>query len=397
MFMTIAFIVGIMLSPRSFTFLGNLIGYLGNAFLGLILLSMVVHFLTVLTYREICGHSPTVQKDVGYLKECFGTGPTLLLALGSRLLFTLTASVSILAIAGYVFNEVFLYWFPNLGFSFLLLGALLLLNCFGMRVSGKVQVGLVVLSLLGLLALILSALLAHGGRFSEQTPRILSGIEILSVSRTILFLFIGFDLAGFFDDALGKTPYSPIQTMVCGMVIITVVFFCWGWVSMKFVPLVRLSETTVPHMVTAGAVLGQPGRMVMGIVLLAASVSSVNGLLIGTSKLVFEMANRDLLPNILKRSFSQVPLSLIFLVLGIGTLLYLGMAGKPVLELFIQVGLCLWLLYYGALHLAVLLKRKSSQSHKNQMRSISFSLVQIFGVVIFLIAFVLQVGYVWVM
>jgi hypothetical protein len=92
-----------------------------------------------------------------------------------------------------------------------------------------------------------------------------------------------------------------------------------------------------------------------------------------------------------------VPLSLIFLVLGIGTLLYLGMAGKPVLELFIQVGLCLWLLYYGALHLAVLLKRKSSQSHKNQLRSISFSLVQIFGVVIFLIAFVLQVGYVWVM
>jgi L-asparagine transporter-like permease len=85
-------------------------------------------------------------------------------------------------------------------------------------------------------------------------------------------------------------------------------------------------------MVTARAVLGQPGRMVMGIVLLAASVSSVNGLLLGTSKLVSEMANRDLLPNILKRSFSQVPLSLILLVLGIGTLLYLE-CRKPVLEL----------------------------------------------------------------
>ncbi len=393
MFIMIAFIVGIMLSPRSFTLQGNLIGHLGSASLGLILLSMIVHFLTVLTYREIYGHSPMVQKDVGYLKESFGTGPSLLLTLGSRLFFTLTASVSILAIAGYVFNEVFLHWFPNLGFSFLLLGALFLLNCFGMSVSGKVQVGLVVLSLLGLLSLILSALFTQGGHFSEQTPGTLSGIEILSVSRTCLLLFIGFDLAGFFDDVLGKTPSSPIRTMVCGMVIITVVFFCWGWVSMKFVPLDRLSETTVPHMVTAGAVLGQPGRMVMGIVLLAASVSSVNGLLLGTSRLVSEMANRDLLPNILKRSFSHVPLSLILLVLGIGTLLYLGMAGKPVLELFIQAGLCLWLLYYGALHLAVLLRRKSSQSHKNQMRSTSFSLIQILGVVIFLIAFLLQVGY----
>jgi amino acid transporter len=334
---------------------------------------------------------------VGYLKRVIGTGPTLLITLGSRLLFTLTASVSILAIAGYVFNEVFLYWFPNLGFSFLLLGVLLLFNCFGVRVSGKVQVGLVALSLLGLVALILYALLVHGGRFSEQTPGISSGIKILSVSRTILILCIGFDLAGVFDDVLGKTSYSPIRIMVCGMVIITVVFFFWGWVSMKFVPLDRLSETTVPHMVTAGAVLGQPGRMVMGIVLLAASVSSVNGLLLGTSKLVSEMADQDLLPNILKRSFSQLPLSLILLVFGIGTLLYLGMAGKPVLELFIQAGLCLWLLYYGALHLAVLLKKKSSQSNQNQVRSTSSSLIQVLGMVILLIAFLMLVSYNWVL
>jgi L-asparagine transporter-like permease len=166
---------------------------------------------------------------------------------------------------------------------------------------------------------------------------------------------------------------------------------------MKFVPLDRLSETTVPHMVTAGAVLGQPGRMVMGIVLLAASVSSVNGLLLGTSKLVSEMADQDLLPNILKRSFSQLPLSLILLIFGIGTLLYLGMAGKPVLELFIQAGLCLWLLYYGALHLAVLLKKKSSQSHQNQVRSTSSSLIQVLGMVIFLIAFLMLVSYNWVL
>jgi len=393
----IAFIVGIMLSPRSFTLQGNLIGHLGSASLGLILLSMVVHFLTVLTYREIYGHSPMVQKDVGYLKESFGTGPSLLLTLGSRLLFTLTASVSILAIAGYVFNEVFLHWFPNLGFSFLLLGVLLFLNCFGVRVSGKVQVGLVVLCLLGLLVLILYGLLTQGGRLSDQMPESLSGVKTLSVSGTILLLLIGFDLAVFFEDALGRTPCPPTRTMVCGMVIVTAAFICWGWVSMKCVPLDRLSEATVPHMVTASAVLGQPGRMVMGIVLLAASVSSVNGLLLGTSKLVSEMADQDLLPNILKRSFSQLPLSLILLVFGIGTLLYLGMAGKPVLELFIQAGLCLWLLYYGALHLAVLLKKKSSQSHQNQVRSTSSSLIQVFGMVIFLIAFLMLVSYNWVL
>lgn len=393
MFISLAFIAGIMLSPRSFVLLGNSVGHLGSVSLGLILLGGVIHLLTVLTYREMCGGAPAVRADVDYLKEGFGSGPALLLALGSRLLFSISASVSILAIAGYVFNEVFLYWFPNLGFSFLLLGALLLLNGFGVRVSGKVQAGLVVLSLLGLLALIICALPAQGGRFSEHPPGSLSGIGTLSVSGTILLLFIGFDLAGFFDDALGKLPSSPIRTMACGVVIMTIVFFLWGWVSMKFVPLDRLSETTVPHMVAAGAVLGQPGRMVMGFVVLAASVSSVNGLLLGTSKLVSQMAHRDLLPRILNRSFSQLPLSLFLLILGIGTLLTLGMAGKPVLEVFIHAGLSLWLLYYGALHLAVLLRKKSSPTYRTRVRLISSPLVQILGVIIFLMAFLMQLSY----
>ena len=150
-------------------------------------------------------------------------------------------------------------------------------------------------------------------------------------------------------------------------------------------------------MVAARAVLGQPGRMVMGFVVLAASVSSVNGLLLGTSKWVSVMAHRDLLPRIFSRSFSQVPLPLILLVLGIGTLLYLGMAGKPVLEVFIRAGLCLWLLYYGALHLAVLLQRKSAPPHRTRVWSISSPLVQILGVIIFLMAFLMQVSYDWVM
>lgn len=384
MFMTIAFIVGIMLSPRSFTLAGNLVGHLGSTFLGLILLSMLAHFLTVLAYREMVGSSPKVRREVDFLKEGFGTGPTLLLILGPRILFTLTASVSILAIAGYVFNEVFLYWFPNLGFSFLLLGVLCLVNCFGMRITGKVQVLLVLLSLVGLLSLILSGLLADGGPLPEQSSDPLPEVEFLVRGGTSLLLFIGFDLAYSFRRFHGGADGSPTQTMVCGLLIVSVVFFCWGWVSMKFVPLDRLSETTVPHMVTARAVLGQPGRIIMGIVLLAASASSVNGLLVGTSNLISETANRDLLPPIFKRPFDRVELSCVYLIAGIAALLYLGMTGKPVLESLIRAGIYLWLLYYVAVHLAVFLRRKSDHLHR---------MASALGFIFFLIAFFLQVGY----
>jgi hypothetical protein len=58
-------------------------------------------------------------------------------------LFTICAATGILATAGYVCNEMFLYWFPNLGFSFCLLGLLLVINRIGHRFSETAQIGFV--------------------------------------------------------------------------------------------------------------------------------------------------------------------------------------------------------------------------------------------------------------
>jgi len=395
MVMTTAFIVAIMLSPRSLTLSGNLVGHLGNAFFGLVPLALFGHFLTVHVYRAVSGPFPRGRTEVNDLIDAFGKIPALSLALGSRILFTVTASVSILAIAGYVFNEVFVYWFPNLGFSFLLLGCLLVLNCLGMKIAGKVQVFLVAISLLALIALVVSGIVIDAGRPAESPSNPLSGSELVFAGSTSFLLFVGFDLSEFFRHFQGRSSESLLPCMVGGLLIVTAFLFSWGWVSVKFVPLARLMETTVPAMVTARTILGQSGRVLMGIVLVAASASSVNGLLIGTSNLISETAHQDCLPCVLKRSFGQVNLSLILLVLGIASLLYLGMAGKPVLEVLIRTGLCLWLLYYAALHLGVLLTRNFNPFEQSGRRSAMVLLVPILGCLIFLMAFFVQVVYVY--
>jgi len=287
------------------------------------------------------------------------------------------------------------YWFPNLGFSFLLLGCLFLLRCLGTEVARKVQLFLVAISLLGLLSLVMSGLFADQGRLSELSSDAPPGMGPLFAGGASLLLFVGFDLSAYFQPLRGRSAGSPFPAMVWSLGIVSGVLLCWGWVSMRCVPLDRLSETTVPAMVTARAILGQPGRVVMGIILLAASASSVNGLLIGTSNLVSETAHQDLLPPVFKRSFGQVNLSCVLLVLGVASLLYLGMAGKPVLEVFIRTGLCLWLLYYAALHLAVLLARNVNPGRQSGRPSGMALVVSILGFVIFLMAFFLQVVYVY--
>lgn len=393
MVMTIAFVVGIMLSPTSLALSGNLAGDAGSVFFGLILFSMLSHFLTVLTYRDMSGPPPSIHGEADYLKGRFGSALALSLTLGPRVFFTLTASVSLSAIAGYVFNEVFLYWFPNLGFSFLFLGALLVLNCFGRKVVGKVQVLLVIFSLLGLSFLILYGFVTEEGLLTGQSPETLSGTGLFFTGGFSLLLFIGFDLAHSFHRLYGKSSWTSIQPMIFGLVVVGIVFLCWGWVSMKFIPLDRLSETTVPHMVTARVLLGQPGRIIMGIVLLTASASSVNGLLVGSSYLISETVHQGLSHHFFKRPFPWANLWFILLILGIAGLLYLGMAGEPVLEWLIRAAICLWLLYYVALHLAILFRKKTDPLHQSWRRPKAFLLIPVLGTTIFLVAFFLQGGY----
>ena len=61
-----------------------------------------------------------------------------------------------------MFNEVFVYWFPNLGFSFCLLGMVVGLNLAGSRVATLAQLSYVALALGGVLGLAGLGLLGLG-------------------------------------------------------------------------------------------------------------------------------------------------------------------------------------------------------------------------------------------
>ena len=85
----------------------------------------------------------------------------MVLPLCARVLLLVCASTGTLAIAGYVFNEVFVYWFPNLGFSFCVLVVLLTLNLLSPKVAKTAQLFFVAVALLGLVAV------CQRWRFSE--------------------------------------------------------------------------------------------------------------------------------------------------------------------------------------------------------------------------------------
>jgi amino acid transporter len=358
----LALAMGLLVSPDALILLGNQVGSVGLTFLGMILFTGMIALGTTYSTAALWTQFPGAGGEARGLQMTLGTLPAMVLPLCARLVSLVCVSTGVLAIAGYVFNEVFVYWFPNLGFSFCVLGVLLTLNLLSSTVAKTAQLFFVAVAMLGLAVLSVMAFL--GGTDASLTPATIQPSSAVLLRGTLgsLLLFVGVDLAFFLPRPQAQLSI-PVGKCAAGGIILGGMTFClWGLVAVSTVPAEQLADSTVPHMVTARTILGQPGRIIMGVVVLAGASSAVNALLLGVAQMLVGMASQGLLPAFLAWAPRRAPLALIVLALGPAVMMYLGMAGEPETEVYTRAGLIFWLMHYGAVHLAVLaLARRADQ------------------------------------
>ena len=367
--------------------LGNNMGNMGFFFLGAIFTAVIVHIFTALSYGELFASYPGPASEAQFIQRALGPVPAIFFPLCSRVVLTVCISTGILATAGFVFNEVFVYWFPNFAFAFILLGFLLTINLLGQPVSEKFQVIFVMVAVLGLLILSVIGLTGLGNTPSTYKE---AGLAFnIRAGLTGLLLFVGFDLAGLFNNG---NPVKLVKSMVAGIVLVGVVFSLWGLVSVNYVSLEKLADTTIPYTVAARKILGQGGRIIIGVVVLAGICSAVNVLLAGVSRMIIGMADKDLLPAFLVLFRDRAAIPLILLTTGITVMMALGMAGSPSLEVYIRAGLLFWLLNYAVVHLSVLIMRKRSYNRSEIFKVPGYPIVPVIGLIAIIFSFV---GILW--
>jgi amino acid transporter len=357
----LAFALGVMLSPDTLILLGNTLGHEGRAALSGLLVAGALHVLTVRAYGRLGLHPAAREGESRVLHAAFGPLVATVLPLCARIIYTVAAATGILAIAGYVFNEVFVYWFPNLGFSLCLLGMVVGLNLAGSRVATLAQLSYVALALGGVLGLAVLGLLGVGQAPSMSEVTSSSFVTVRSLLAGLL-LFVGFELALFTTPYTARVTSPPGRLMALSIVLAALVWCCWGVVSMRVVAPARLAESTVPHMVAARAIGGASGRVMMGVVVLAGTCAAVHALLSAGSHMLAGMAGHGLLPAWL--GWRQARPALLVLAAGPAMMLAMGMAGEPETEVYTRAGVLFWLLLYAAMHLAVLmaLRRQTPQT-----------------------------------
>ena len=328
--------IGVMLSPETLILLGNSAGYNGLIFFLSLAASALVCCLCAFSIFSPGGH-PEQTNELSVLIRGLGRFTGAALVLTARLSMTLLAATSVLVIAGFAFNEIFLYWFPNFGFAFLLLGLILVCNVLRASWAAILQLLLVASALVSFSILLISAVLSA---FSSDLAIQGSEPASLAAATGAVLLFLGFDLI------INSEQKNKLIQAVTAISVISVLFLLWGAMSILYVPAASLTESTLPHLKAARAVMGQNGRLLMGIVVICGAAAAVNGLFLYMGQTVRNLAGQELLPSFRGNTLHR--LASVMMAVTIGVFMMTGLAGDEMLAVYYRGALLLWLVLLAA-------------------------------------------------
>jgi hypothetical protein len=357
--------MGFMISPLSLVVLGNSAGLTGQLLLWILPFIAMINLWTASIYirfRQVLCPSGSLKPNDSTLKSKW---ILTILQLSSLIPFCIGASTLILAMAGYVFNEIFLFWFPNLLFSICFLILVVTVNLLGSSISRIFQ-SLAVVIFLGsmLLLLILGILNWEDSVFETQNIPFMIFVDWRPVFF-VFWLFMAAELSLYHDEVYQSVRAQPIS-LLFAFVGCFVIFWLWGLASLYFASLERLAESTVPHSLVARAISEENGRKIMGVAILTGSFASVNILLAGVTSAMASMAKSRQIFSILNRKVFGGNAAMLILFLGILCMLLTGMAGKEFTNTFTNSGFYVWLISYAGINLFALWQLPHSGVNKNK-------------------------------
>jgi hypothetical protein len=284
--------------------------------------------------------------------------PRLVLLLSGRLTTTVMGIAILTVSAGFLFNEVFVYWFPNFAFAYLMLAGAVVIQLLKPAASDRAQVFLTGLAATGLILLIFIGLVQEPAPIASPSPAP-RPIELQAFAAA-MYLFIGFEMIYLSPTMKTASGIRGPGWMIAGIIGCTALLGFWSFVGLRHSGHDLLRDSTVPHIVAAAKLAGPTGLKVMGIISIAGAMAATNALLKTSARTMATVTARtgnraeNLPAPALLQLVSQPAAWLIGLALLIGLLLASGLAGTDAVDLYFKAGLLFWLTDYLSLHLAVL-------------------------------------------
>jgi hypothetical protein len=296
-------------------------------------LSLATGYLTHRPWLVSAGYG----SDYKMLRHLCGKIVGLAALLSGRIPFLLFVSTGMLVTAGFAFNEIFLYWFPNFLFAFILLILVAILNMSGQRYVYFSQSAFVLLTITGLLSLIVLGIAGEPAAASHF------GGQQQGVSATLIAMgCISFLVLDFY--ALKQRRSIVVFSLLGGFALLVL----WAVTALKHTTPDLLAESTIAHMFIARAIAGEYGRFIMGGVIIFGVLSGVNGLFIVMRKTFADLEEERVIPQMTNNNLIVT----VILSATIGLMMMTGFAGEQILEERIKASIILWLIYLSLRNLS---------------------------------------------
>jgi amino acid efflux transporter len=281
--------------------------------------------------------------------------------IGWFFLLSVVVGAPVLALtgAGYISAALGLGEFWRLAIAIMILAAGIALNYVGMKMTGQVQIVVVLTTLIVLIVTIAGSLTSIDAE--NFSPFIPYGWESVGVASTAIFwCFIGWEAVSHISAEFENPRRDAIKGTIIAAAIISVIYFLTAFVVVgthSYGP--AITDVSLVHIIKVS--FGQAGAMVAGFAALFICMAPAIAYIGAASRLASSLASNGFAPSVLSRKSAKynTPVGgLIFLSVCFGILLFVFSTQTVSLSTLIQIPSGTFILTYvgGCIAGIILLK-----------------------------------------
>ncbi|NTU60198.1 MAG: APC family permease [Deltaproteobacteria bacterium] len=376
--------VGLCVGSSTLVMLCQGYGIAGYGFVVATGFALLLMIFQSFSFSEMALMLPRAGSVGSYTEVALGHFAAIISVLSAYVLTQCLAAPSELAIAGMVLNRVLLPGVSPTAIAVALLVALTVLNLVGIDVFAWAQMGFtwVMIGTLVLLGCVGVFGPGNPAVHNVSPPVTLAGV--LSLSALGVWLLIGAE----YTCALVEEAKNPrkhlVWAMVAGLLVVAASQLFFGLGSFRYFPFDQLAASSAPHVDLGGALMGRWGLYTVALASLCATGSTVNTILAAVPRMLYGMAHAGQVPAAFKwlHPRFKTPWVGVFFVaaLPLGMLLS-GIATVQGIVALTVAGCACWLVSYVIAHVNVIVLRVRYPAVERPFRTPLYPLPQFVGIV----------------
>lgn len=375
----IAISIGGMLGSGIFVLPGLAAAKTGSSVWLAYLLAAVCILPAALSKSELATAMPSSGGTYVYIERAFGPAFGTIAGIGLWLSLLLKSSFALVGFGAYLSILVNIDLGLTKFVSLIFLALILLLNIFGVKKVGKVQIVIVTISLITLTLILIFGL-------PKVKPYLLDPFLTqgnYGLVSTIAFVYISYagvtKVAAIAGEIKNPSKNLP-RAMILSLLIMAIIYVSVAFALVGNIPLESLQTDLKPIYTIANLLGGEfigYGAAIVGIITL---ISMANSGVLAASRFPFAMAIDKLLPTFMGKIHSKylTPVSTIILTCVVMALVILfldvekiaKLASAFMVAMFISVNTCV-----------IVLRETSAQWYNPQYRSPLYPIMQLFGII----------------